>query len=133
MKMRMKIKDKFYDIELSEIPNGKIKIKVGEKEFIFELPDSSSFLESQKSLKAESKLFQKRDFQQKEIKSPIAGTVSEIFVKEGEKIKKDQKIILLSAMKMENEIISDFSGKIKEVRIKKGEQVKVDQVLVVVL
>ncbi len=132
MKIRIKIKGKFYDVELSEISDEKIKIRVGEKEFVFELPDPLSFLGSQKSLKTESELFQKRDFQQKEIKSPIAGTVSEIFVEEGEKIEKEQKIVLLSAMKMENEIISDFSGRIKEIRIKKGEQVKGGQVLVVV-
>ena len=133
MKIRIKIKGKFYDVELSEISDGKIKIRVGEKEFVFEPPDPLSSLESQKSLKGENGPFQKRDFQQKEIRSPIAGTVSEIFVKEGEKIEKEQKIVLLSAMKMENEIISDFSGKIKEIRIKEGEQVKRGQVLVVVL
>jgi biotin carboxyl carrier protein len=61
----------------------------------------------------------------------LPGTISEIFVKEGDFVKEGQKLFLLSAMKMENEILSDFEGKVKKIFVKKGENVKKDQILLI--
>jgi biotin carboxyl carrier protein len=120
MKFLIKIGDKEYPIEIFEGEN-EVKIKVGEKEFIFKKEEI--FLAKTK--------FEKRKFKEKKILAPIAGTISEIFVKEGDFIKEGQKLFLLSAMKMENEILSDFEGKVKKIFVKKGENVKKDQILLI--
>jgi len=65
----------------------------------------------------------------KEIRAPITGAISKIFVKEGEKIERGQKILNLSAMKMENEIISESTGKIKKINVKEGQLVKANELL----
>ena len=132
MKIRIKIKGKLYNIEILETQREKMKIKVQDKEFIFDCPTFSSASYEKKALLAENYLSQKKTFEIKEIKSPLACIISEIFIKEGQKIKKGQKIILLSAMKMENEIVSDIAGVIKEVKVKDGQQVKGEQTLIII-
>jgi biotin carboxyl carrier protein len=119
MKFTIKLGGKEYPIEVLE-GEEEVKIKVGEKEF--------SFKKEEKVFLAKTK-FEKRKFKEKKILAPIAGTISEIFVKEGDFVKEGQRIFLLSAMKMENEILSDFEGRVKKIFVKKGENVKKDQIL----
>jgi len=123
--MKIKIKDKVYEIKISEPREGEIKIVVNGKEFIFGERESGGGVTVAKTT------FPKRDFFKKEIKAPIAGVISEIFVKEGDFIKREQKILFLSTMKMENEIISDFDGKAKEILVKKNQEVKEGETLII--
>jgi biotin carboxyl carrier protein len=120
MKFFIKIGEKEYPVEILEEENG-VKIRVGGKEFFFK--EEEKFL-------AKSKI-EKREFKEKKTLAPIAGTISEVFVKEGDFIKEGQKLFLLSAMKMENEILSDFEGRVKKIFVKKGENVKKDQILLI--
>jgi len=123
--MEIKIGEKVYDIEISELGEGKVKIVVNGKEFIF-----GEINETKEKISIAKASFPKRDFSKKEILAPIDGIISEIFVKEGDFVKKNQKLLFLSSMKMENEIVSDLEGKIKEVLVKKGQKVKKDEVLI---
>jgi glutaconyl-CoA/methylmalonyl-CoA decarboxylase subunit gamma len=56
--------------------------------------------------------------------------VSELFVNVGDIIKPGQKLLVLSAMKMENEILAEYEGKIKEIKIAKNQKVKEGEVLI---
>ena len=117
VKFKINIKGKEYEVGILEVKEG-TKIKVGDKEFFFK----------EKEIKKEVSFpplsFKKRNFSKKEIKAPIAGTISEVFIKEGDFVGKGEKLLCLSAMKMENEIVSEFEGKIKKVLIKKDQKVK---------
>jgi biotin carboxyl carrier protein len=124
--MRIKIRDKVYDVEISELGKGKVKIIVDGKEFIFGAPHQKFGVGA-----AVQVAIPKRSFTKKEIKAPIAGTISKIFIKEGEFVKKDQKILVLSSMKMENELVSDFEGKVKEILVKENQNVKEEETLIV--
>ena len=44
------------------------------------------------------------------VHSPIPGTIIKIFVRNGDKVKKGQAILILEAMKMENEITAPIDG-----------------------
>ncbi len=125
MKFKLKIKGKEFEVEILEEGEDRVKIKVGEKEFVFGKE------EEKKGISIIQTSIPKRDFSKKEIKAPIAGVISEIFVKEGDFVKREQKIFFLSTMKMENEIISDFDGKAKEVLVKKNQEVKEGETLIV--
>jgi len=124
MKLKLKIKGKECEVEILEEGEDKVKIRIGEKEFIFGKEEKKGIFLIQTSIP-------KRDFSKKEIKTPIAGVISEIFVKEGDFVKREQKILFLSTMKMENEIISDFDGKVKEILVKKNQEVKEGETLIV--
>lgn len=121
MKFKLKIADKEFEIEILEEKEG-TKIKIGEKEFLFE--------ENKQKGSSPPSIIPKRDFSKKEILAPIAGQISEIFVKEGDWVKKDFCLLTLSAMKMENEILAEKEGKIIKVFVKKGQKVKKDEKLI---
>lgn len=66
------------------------------------------------------------------IKAPLPGVILDVFVKEGEAVKKGQKIICLEAMKMENNIDSDKDGKIIKINVNKGDSVMEGDILVTI-
>lgn len=57
------------------------------------------------------------------VRSPLPGTVLRILVKPGEIIKKNQVILTMEAMKMENNILSERDGVVEVIRVKEGDVV----------
>ena len=55
--------------------------------------------------------------------SPIQGTVLDIKVKVGDKVKKGQTVCIVEAMKLENEVVSTVDGVVSEVLVSKGASV----------
>ena len=66
------------------------------------------------------------------IKSPLPGTILDIFVKQGDKVSIGQRILMLEAMKMENNIESDKAGTVTEIKVAKGDAVMEGDVLIVI-
>ncbi|HOI32342.1 MAG: biotin/lipoyl-binding protein [Bacteroidales bacterium] len=60
----------------------------------------------------------------------IPGTITEVYVKEGQKVAEGDPLVVLEAMKMLNEIRAPFAGEVKSVNVKKGEHVVKNYVLV---
>jgi acetyl-CoA/propionyl-CoA carboxylase, biotin carboxylase, biotin carboxyl carrier protein len=52
------------------------------------------------------------------------GLVKEIFVKDGDTVKKGGKLLILEAMKMESEVIADQDGKVSSLSVKVGDTVE---------
>ena len=125
MKLNINIKGKKKIIEIQE-REGEVKVKIGKKEYSFK---NNNY--KKESISVAQTNIPKKKFSKKEIKAPIAGTITKIFVKEQQSFKKNQKIVSLSAMKMENEIISDFQGTIKSILVKESQKVKEGEILVI--
>jgi biotin carboxyl carrier protein len=53
----------------------------------------------------------------------IPGTILEVLVKENERKKSGEILLILEAMKMANRIIMPFDGKVKKIHVKVGETV----------
>ncbi len=53
----------------------------------------------------------------------IPGTILQVSVKEGEKVKKGDTLIVLQAMKMDNHLLAVRNGTVKKIYVKKGEVV----------
>lgn len=66
-----------------------------------------------------------------EIVSHIPGVVASIDVKEGQKVKKGEKLMIYEAMKMKNIINAPFDGTIKEIAVKVGENLPKGALLMV--
>ncbi len=71
-----------------------------------------------------------------EVKAPLVGVFysrpapdTEPYVKEGDRVEKDQVLCLIEAMKMMNELKSPVSGEIVSVKGENGKAVEFDQVL----
>lgn len=64
------------------------------------------------------------------VDAPMQGNAWKVLVKEGDKVKKGQVLIILEAMKMENEIMSPIDGVIASVNVVEGASVNGGDVLV---
>ena len=67
-----------------------------------------------------------------QIKSPMPGLVVKIDVKVGQAVEKNDTLLTLEAMKMENLIKAPTSGVIKSIDVKEGAAVDKNQLLVVI-
>lgn len=65
-----------------------------------------------------------------EVRSIIPGSVTEINVKEGAKVKKGEKLMIYEAMKMKNVIAAPFDAVIVSIEVKVGDKLPKGAVLV---
>ena len=61
--------------------------------------------------------------------APLSGSILEIKVKPGERVKFGQVLLTLEALKMENEIVAPQDGAVKEIFVQKGSTVNVGDLL----
>ncbi len=59
----------------------------------------------------------------KNILSYLPGTIMNVFVKQGQKVKKGEPLVILEAMKMRNKVNMPVSGIIKSLNVKTGDTI----------
>ena len=59
----------------------------------------------------------------KVIGSPLPGVIISVDVKEGQAVKRGQKVAVIEAMKMENEILAECDGTVTAIHVSKGDSV----------
>ena len=64
------------------------------------------------------------------INAPLPGKILSVAVKEGDTVEKDQLLLVMEAMKMENTINSSVAGTVKSIKVAAGESVLQDAVLI---
>ena len=64
------------------------------------------------------------------VKAPMPGSIMQVNVAVGDKVKKGAVLCVLEAMKMENEIMAPQDGIVASVEVKKGDSVTTDALLV---
>jgi len=129
MKTEIKIGDETYQVEISELPENLLKVRINDKEYFFTKNELGELTPPHQNLVKGGEIIS-RERIEKEIRSPLAGVISAIMVKKGEEIKPGQKVATLIAMKMENEIISEGYGKIKEIKVKENQFVNSGDILI---
>ncbi len=67
-----------------------------------------------------------------EVKAPMPGLILKTNVVVGDKVKENDVLMVMEAMKMENEIFSPTSGTITQILVKQGDQKQADEVLLVI-
>ena len=98
-------------VEVSLPASSKPKFRVSEEGYEYKTYLTKKFLE-RKPWKAPDPY---------KVVSHIPGSVIEVFVKPGQKVKKGEKMMIYEAMKMMNVITSPMDGIIREVNVKVGE------------
>jgi len=74
------------------------------------------------------KLYQPKD--PKKIESFIPGLILDIMVEVGQSVEKDDELMILDAMKMQNKLKSPVAGNIKSIHVKKGDKVPKGNLLI---
>ena len=64
------------------------------------------------------------------LNAPMGGTVIELHVKPGDKVKRGQSLLMYEAMKMQNEIESDGDYTVKSILVKEGEVIAAGQAII---
>lgn len=64
------------------------------------------------------------------VRSPMPGKVTKIAVAEGEEVRKNQTLVIVEAMKMENEIKTAIDGVVKKVHVAVGDLVDSERPLI---
>ena len=136
MKTKIFLKDKSYNIEISEIKENLLKVRVENEDYFFSKDEFDRLVLIERKDYPSLESIRKSEVvpnlpQEKEIKTPIAGIVSKIHVKNGETIRIGQTVITLVAMKMENEIISESYGRVKEIEVKEKQFVNSGEKLII--
>lgn len=96
-----------------------------------ELPDDAVMTEQPKADSGRHVADSATQTEGKTMLAPMAGTILRILVKEGQRVKKGENLIVLEAMKMENEIIADEDGVIRSILVKANDSVESDQPLLI--
>jgi biotin carboxyl carrier protein len=65
----------------------------------------------------------------KTLKSSMPGKIVRVLCKEGDEVEKDQALLIIEAMKMENEIRSPIAGKVTQISAKEGAKVETGALL----
>ena len=111
------------------------KIKVNGKAYKVEL-EAIDEVASLTPAKVESKKEEPKkvvsDSSAKEVLSPIQGSVINVKVKPGDKVKKGDVLLIVEAMKLENEVPSPFDGEVVDVLVSKGQNVASKEVVVTI-
>lgn len=63
---------------------------------------------------------------------PYPGLVSKILVKQGEKVKRNQVLAVVEAMKMETNVIALMDGEMDQILVKEGKEIKAGELLMTV-
>lgn len=111
-----------FSIIQNKTPN-KLVVSTEEKYFNVSIIDAETrYLESRKGSSAEDT--------DNIISSPMPGKVVKITVKKGDKVKKGDTLIIISAMKMESEYKSSIDGIVKKIKVKENDTIEGNQPLI---
>ena len=64
--------------------------------------------------------------------APMVGKIVAVSVKVGDKVKEDDQIAVLEAMKMEMPVVAPAAGTVKEVKVSPGKEVEAEAVIAVI-
>ena len=67
----------------------------------------------------------------KQVGAPLQGKLSQILIKHGDEVKRNQPLFVIEAMKMETTIAANDSGKVKDIVLSPGSMVKTDDLVLV--
>jgi biotin carboxyl carrier protein len=123
----IKVDGKEYDVKVEETDDGKILVHCNGD--VYEVESTQ---DTQASIFNRVKKEKIEDSGKCVITAPLPGTIYEVKVNKGEKVKEGQSLIKLIAMKMENDIIAKRPGIVKEIKVKKGDSVSKDDILIVI-
>lgn len=124
---KFKINGKAYDVTVGAIADGNASVTVNGTEYKVEVESGISSSAAPATTAPKPAQVQKTEPESagagKSVNSPLPGTVIEVCVKEGQTVKKGQKLVVLEAMKMENEIQAEADGTVTALLVKPGDTV----------
>ena len=117
MKLRITLEGQTYDVEVEVLPTGSTEASGGENGL--HIPDSVLLPPLLPDIREADRI----------CRSPIAGSVVSVEVAVGDRVRQDDPIAIIDAMKMETVVGAPVEGVVEEVGVVAGEAVKTGQML----
>ncbi len=144
---KLLIDDQYFPLDIAEIGKETYHLLKGKKSYNAEIIDfdseEKSFLILVNGREYEVKVADRYDLLLEElgmeemegakidqVEAPMPGKVLSIHVKEGQEIQKDEKLLVLEAMKMENVIKAPDDGVVSKISVNEEEAVEKKQLLI---
>ncbi len=136
-KFKFKIRGNSYDVEIKEFEDNLAKIEVNGTLYEVEVEKKETAKSKTPTLvrsniptrRTDSKIKKTVSSRATAVKAPLPGNIFKILVKEGDEVKKGDKIMIMEAMKMENNVLAEKDGKVSSIKVKEGDSVLQNDVL----
>jgi len=130
-KFKFKIRGNTYDVEIKEFEDNIAQIEVNGTMYEVEVEQKETarsktpkLVRSQvETRRSDSKIKKTVSSRATPVKAPLPGNIFKILVKQGDEVKKGDKIMIMEAMKMENNVLAEKDGKIKSIKVNEGDSV----------
>lgn len=121
------IKGHDYEVEILEVENNIARVEVNgtvyEVELHKEIKETKTPTIIRQNIPLPKEPKPLTTSQITKVTTPLPGIVMEIYVREGDKVEKEDKLLMMEAMKMENIITADKGGIIKKINVKAGDSI----------
>ncbi len=137
-KFRVTVNGKTYEVEVEEIGgvSGSAKVAASEPVSVSEpkvsVPEPKKVEKKVSPVAPISEAPKSAPAEGTVVSAPMPGKVLSVSVKEGDRVKEGDLLLILEAMKMENEILAPISGTIKQVSVSAGGTVNTGDLMVVI-
>ena len=127
-KFKVTVNGKVYEVDVEEIKEKDEISNITQTATVSQPKVTATKETSQPVSKAEAASSADKD--SKVVSAPMPGTILDVKVKEGDRVKRGDVVVILEAMKMENEIMAPKEGVIASIHVSKGSSVNTGDVLV---
>jgi biotin carboxyl carrier protein len=127
-KFKVTVNGKVYEVEIEEIKDKDETSNITQRATVSQTKATETQATFQSVSKAEASSPAAKG--SKVISAPMPGTILDVKVKEGDRVKRGDVVVILEAMKMENEIMAPEEGVIASIHVSKGSSVNTGDVLV---
>ena len=134
-KFKFSIRGNNYEVEIKEFDEGIARLEVNGTPYKVEVQKDTQVSKTpvlRRPAVARSKdahVIKKTNGNIFKVKAPLPGNILQVIVKPGDQVKKDDKLLVYEAMKMENTLLSEKQGTVKEVKVSTGDSVLQEDLL----
>jgi len=133
-KYKFKINGTTYNVHIKSLEDNIAEVEVNGTEYAVELEKELKTSKTPRLVRAKTpKTGQPKPLTSKgkisQVKAPLPGAILQLQVKPGDTVKKEQVLLIMEAMKMENKVLAEQDGTVKSVGVAAGDNVLQDQVL----
>jgi len=135
-KFKFTIRGNDYEVEIKKFEDGLAKLEVNGTAYNVELQEEE---QTSKTPVLVRSVIQRPENAHKikktnpglfKVIAPLPGNILQVFVKEGDEVKKDDPLLLYEAMKMENKLLAEKDGIVKTIKVAAGDAVLQNDLLI---
>ncbi len=142
-KFKFTISGKPYEVEVQNIEGNLATVNVNGTEYKVEMEEQAAPVVAPVSRPAAAKTAASEKTQAAprpaatggagyKMAAPLPGTIMQIYVHQGDTVKKGDKLLMYEAMKMENNLLAEADGTITAINCRQGDNVLQGDVLIVI-